>query len=454
MAGDGTKNLIIILCILFSLVIGLATAYSYQTSEVITSPISMISGPTGNISGPQGDSITGPSSGPDPLPVPSAPVGPCCIMVNTDETWSLASDTCNESESGCFSCGGTWMDENTDENYQEICGAVQPATQTPCCVNIDGDGQWNLLEGNCAESSNTCEGTCSGTWVDPTSDKNWAEICQAGNDNPSSCCLDLKDDGEYDFLQLPYNQTATTCFDGGGLWIDETTDENYREICVGSVASTPFTPSPTCPCLCDSGTGEVIYSPNPSPEPDEDTGPVGPVTDGPGLCDPATGSGEPGCDNSVWCSGGEPNPTIKAYYLGDKTQCSASPDECKDNDALIAASPSAAADCASALSLPSAPGGWDFVTPSGSQAILGSICSESCADSGYCSISEGFLGNDGSNSGKFSNIPSRARLNKLDKTVVGSILNFAEKTDIGAKLQEKLDNIDDFNDKRSRKIKI
>jgi hypothetical protein len=231
MAGDGTKNLIIILCILFSLVIGLATAYSYQTSDILSSPISMISGPSSptNSVSPEGSKPESAPAGPDP----SAPVGPCCIIVNTDETWNLASDTCNVSESGCYSCGGTWMDENTDENYQEICGAVQPATQQPCCVNIDGDGQWNLIEGDCATSSNTCEETCGGTWVDPSTDKNWAEICQAGNDNPASCCLDLKDNGEYDFLQLPYNQTATTCFEGGGLWIDETTDENYREICVG-----------------------------------------------------------------------------------------------------------------------------------------------------------------------------------------------------------------------------
>lgn len=441
MAGDGTKNLIIILCILFSLVIGLATAYSYQTSEVISSPISMISGPSGNITGPQGGSMTGPTSGPDPLPVPSAPVGPCCIMVNTDETWNLASDTCNESESGCFSCGGTWMDENTDENYQEICGAVQPATQNPCCVNIDGDGQWNLLEGNCSTSSNTCEGTCGGTWVDPTTDKNWAEICQAGDDNPSSCCLDLKDNGEYEFLQLPYNQTATTCFDGGGLWIDETTDENYREICVGSVSPTPFVPSPTCPCLCDSGTGEVIYSPTPSPEPD-DVGPTGPQPDGPALCDPLTGEGDPGCDSTAYCTGGGATEG-KAYNIGGGATCSASADSCVNNDDLV--KEKTGVDCS--VAVPAR--GCEFATDTG--PILKEFCPVECD---ICPTNEGFLTSDVPTSAKLPVIPSRTRLNRLDNTVIGSILNFAEKTEIGAKLQEKLDNIDESNTKPVRKIKI
>jgi hypothetical protein len=444
MAGDGTKNLIIILCILFSLVIGLATAYSYQTSEVISSPISMISGPSGNITGPQGGSMTGPTSGPDPLPVPSAPVGPCCIMVNTDETWNLASETCNESESGCFSCGGTWMDENTDENYQEICGVVQPATQNPCCVNIDGDGQWNLLEGNCSTSSNTCEGNCGGTWVDPTTDKNWAEICQAGDDNPSSCCLDLKDNGEYEFLQLPYNQTATTCFDGGGLWIDETTDENYREICVGSVSPTPFVPSPTCPCLCDSGTGEVIYSPTPSPEPEPDNvGPTGPQPDGPALCDPLTGEGDPGCDSTAYCTGGSATEG-RAYNIGGGATCSASVDSCVNNDSLI--EDKKGVDCSQAIAF--SDGGCEFKTDIG--PTLKEFCPVEC---NICPTNEGFLAGDVPNSTKFPTIPSRAKLNKLDNTVVGSILNFAEKTNIGEKLQEKLDDIDNSNI-QARKITI
>jgi len=443
MAGDGTKNLIIILCILFSLVIGLATAYSYQTSEVISSPISMISSPSGNITGPQGGSMTGPTSGPDPIAVPSAPVGPCCIMVNTDETWSLASDTCNESESGCFSCGGTWMDENTDENYQEICGAVQPATQNPCCVNIDGDGQWNLLEGNCATSSNMCEGSCSGTWVDPTTDKNWAEICEAGNNNPSSCCLDLKDDGEYEFLQLPYNQTATTCFDGGGLWIDETTDENYKEICVGSVSPTPFEPSPTCPCLCDSDSGEVIYSPTPSPEPDDDTGPSGPDPDGPVLCDPATGAGDPGCDSSSYCTGGSATED-KSYNVGGQATCSVSADSCENNDALV--EEKTGYNCSTAVALQ----GCSFETEIG--PILQEFCPAEC---NICPTNEGFFTNDASSSsgGRIDILPSRDRLNMLNNTVVGSILNFAEQTNIGSKLQEKLDSIDEAN-KSEIKIKV
>ena len=126
MTNNGTKNLIVILCILFSLVIGLATAYSYQGANVISSPISIISSPiSNNVTPPASDvpvvssPVSSPTGdGPTPIPVPPGPVSPCCIIVNTDETWNLASDTCNESESGCYSCGGTWMDSQTDENWQ------------------------------------------------------------------------------------------------------------------------------------------------------------------------------------------------------------------------------------------------------------------------------------------------------------------------------------------------
>ena len=442
MAGDGTKNLIIILCILFSLVIGLATAYSYQTSDILSSPISMISGPSSptNSVSPEGSTPDSGPVGPDPLPVPSAPVGPCCIIVNTDETWNLASETCNESESGCYSCGGTWMDENTDENYQEICGAVQPATQQPCCVNIDGDGQWNLIEGNCATSSNTCEETCGGTWVDPSTDKNWAEICQAGNDNPVSCCLDLKDNGEYDFLQLPYNQTATTCFEGGGLWIDETTDENYREICVGSVSPTPFVPSPTCPCLCDSGTGEVVYGPTPepdagpvSPEPASPEPDAGPASNETALCDPVTGEGPVGCDNTLYCTGGQSTETGEAFNIGGGVKCSLSADSCVNNEPLVEAA--SGADCSTAVQFR----GCDFATDAG--PLLKEFCPTEC---NICPETENFVVSGDRPGrevpGKHS-IVTRKELFNNDNNVVGALLNFAENTDIGATIDEKIENL-------------
>ena len=276
MESNGTKNLIVILCILFSLVIGLATAYSYQGANVISSPISIISSPISNMTSPtfetgpvsSAPAQSPPTDGPTPIPVPSAPVGPCCIILNTDETWNLASETCNESESGCYSCGGTWMDKETDENWESICQAAEgPVTETPCCVNLEQDGKWSLLEGECAKNENNCVDSCSGAWIDPSTDQNWAEICKGGENLPSSCCIDLDDDGEYTYLKLPYDQNATTCFNGGGLWIDETTDENASEICSGS-SPTPFVPSPTCPCLCTpSGSPVNPYVSPTSPPP-------------------------------------------------------------------------------------------------------------------------------------------------------------------------------------------
>ena len=339
MESNGTKNLIVILCILFSLVIGLATAYSYQGANVISSPISIISSPISNMTSPtvetapvySAPSQSPPTDGPTPIPVPPAPVGPCCIILNTDETWNLASETCNESESGCYSCGGTWMDEETDENWEAICLAAEgPQTEAPCCVNLQEGGKWSLLEGECANSESNCVNTCQGAWINPETDQNWAEICSSGEDLPQTCCIDLNDDGEYTYLKLPYDQNATTCFNGGGLWIDPTTDENASEICSGA-SPVPFVPSPTCPCLCSPSGAPVNPDVSPtSPPPASVPAPTG--GGGGTNCDP--NNLIVGCDNSYYCTGVS-GASGQAYYMGPNAACSASNTECTDNNTLV-----------------------------------------------------------------------------------------------------------------------